>query len=187
MKFSRHPYIKGFLVAVSALMALSLTAIVSYDILCFLPYRQDMKQLLSDANSENRHPPQMIFRLIDASDENGAEITASVARNLLTRYKEASQYKMIAWHANYFLWSLLVHFHLSKKEQYAYYCLLSFNGKDYGANELSNRLFSKPLSKLNEQEAAMIVATLVFPSQSQNNQENIKRYRDLLLNKLLVR
>lgn len=184
MKLGKHQYLKFFLIAISAAIIFSLISIIGYDILCFQPHRQDMKQLLSEADSENQHPSQIVSRLIDISSRNGAAITASVARNLLTRYEKASQYKMIPWHINYFFWNLLTYLHLSKEEIYAYYCLLSFNGKDYGANELSSRLFGKPLSKLDEQEAAMIVAILVMPSQSPGNQENIKKYQDLLLNEL---
>jgi hypothetical protein len=187
LKFSRHKWIITASVATYTLIALLVISIVSYDILYFMPYRSDMKQLLSEANSENRHPPQIIFNLIDISNQNGMAVTASVARNLLTKYTKASQYRMIVWHANYLLWNWLVRVHLSKEELYAYYCLLSFNGKDYGANELSGRLFHKPLSKLNEQEAATVIATLIIPSQSKNNKKNIDIYKNFLLNKLSTR
>jgi|APLak6261663543_1056040.scaffolds.fasta_scaffold02266_3 hypothetical protein len=184
MKFGEYKWTKKALFVAGICITLSLVAMAGYDLLCFMPYRSDMKQLLSEADPENRHPPQIVSNLIDVSNQNGATVAASVAHKLLTRYTKASQHRMIIWHINYLLWNWLVYLHLSKEELYAYYCLLSFNGQDYGANELSNRLFDKPLSQLNEQEAATVVATLVFPSHSLHSKETIKKYQNDLLTKL---
>ncbi|MDD5273179.1 MAG: transglycosylase domain-containing protein [Methylovulum sp.] len=161
-----------------------LAALIGYDVLCFMPHRADMRELLSAADSENRHPPRIVTDLIYVASQNGTALATNVARHLLVRYTKAAHYKMMAWHVSFLLWDGLVRLHLSKEEQYAYYCLLSFNGKDYGVNELSTRLFAKPLSQLNEKEAVTVIATLASPSYFSNNQEALKDYQDQLLAEL---
>ncbi len=176
--------VKRFLGIAGICIIIPLAALVGYDLLYFMPHRADMRQLLSAADSENKHPPRIVTDLIYVADQNGTALAANVARHLLVRYTKAAHYKMMAWHVNFLLWDGLVRLHLSKEELYAYYCLLSFNGKDYGVNELSTRLFAKPLSQLKEKEAVTIIATLASPSYFSNNQEALKDYQDQLLAEL---
>lgn len=65
----------------------------------------------------------------------------------------------------------------------ALYSALSYNGVGYGLNDLSQRLFEKPLSALSEHEAATVVAVLAAPDIYLRDPIRLERRRDVLLSR----
>ena len=156
-----------------------------YDILYFNPYRAQIENLLTKANPEDRNPPNNISLLIKIAHKKSPSAATIVARNLLFKLTNTSKKNMLTWHLSYAMWALLVRLHLPDDRISALYCVLAYNGQDYGANELSNRLFLKPLSQLSDKESATLIAILWSPSDYlQHHNDFTNRLSDELLTQL---
>lgn len=152
-----------------------------YHVIIFLPYKSKIDEALTSANFEDREPPQNVRQLINSAHNTGRSLDGELARIILVKMLNQSPPKMLFWHIQYSLWSILIPLNLSESEKYGLYCALSYNGQDYGANELAIRLFSKPLSQLSDEEAAEVVTILWSPSLAQSPDKLKRRSHKLLL------
>ncbi|MBL0162513.1 MAG: transglycosylase domain-containing protein [Xanthomonadales bacterium] len=166
--------------AIAALLLLPVVAFFAYDVAVFQPRRTEIQALLDGAPPEDRNPPESIRRYILAAHAGGAPPSTHVARQLLI-HLDMSSNKGIGWHARLALWDRLVLLHLSQDNVLSLYSTLSYNGAGYGLSELSQRLFSKPLSALSESEAATVVAVLWAPSIFLRDERRLEERRDMLL------
>lgn len=169
------------LTAVAAVLLLAIIAFACYDAIVFQPRRAEIQALLQRAPAEDRDPPALIRRYILASHQADYPPTTAVARMLLARLDVSRDGGMPAWHARTALWDRLVWLHLSQDEILALYTTLSYNGSGHGLNQLSQRLYAKPLSALSEPEAATVVAILWSPSLYLSDRPRLDRRRDLLM------
>lgn len=135
----------------------------------FKSYGSRIHELLENSEPENINPPQQLKRFIEITHEKGASIESAVARKLLFRLDLSINQRMIEWHTKYFLWRIFVDAEFSQEEIYSLYCVLSFNGVDYGVERLAKRVFNKSLKALSEDEMAMVVSMLWSPSRYKND------------------
>ena len=173
--------------AVSLLFAtavlIPLLAFFAYDAIVFWPHRDQITAILERSDPQDRRPPPSIERYIStlhSGDRPLASVTSVVARQLHTTFLPARK-TMFNWHLRGVLWDRLISLHLSRNEVIGLYCTLSYNGEGQGMNALSERLFSKPLSDLSDQEAATVVAYISSPGFIGRNPERLATRRDKLL------
>jgi len=160
---------------------LAIGAFFAYDAFVFQPHRAEISEILSQAPPEDREPPPKIRRYISASHQTGSPPSVSVARILVVRFLPDDG--NIRWHSRNLLWDALVRLHFSQDEIVGLYSTLSYNGHGIGLSSLSNHLFSKPLSSLNDQEAATVVAYIRAPIFYANHPDLLASRRALLLSR----
>lgn len=143
-----------------------LVVVVVQQFIEFKSHEAQLHALLEKSEPENINPPQLLKRFIKLTHEKGTPLNSAVARKILARFGAKSGYRMIVWHPKYLMWSAFVDAEFSEDELYTLYCVLSFNGVDYGAEELAQRLFNKGLDALSEDEMAVVASILWSPSRS---------------------
>jgi hypothetical protein len=176
---------KALLLIVLVLLLVPFFIAGTYDAFVFQPHRNDIAQLLVEADTQDRNPPDIIHRLIYASHLGGSP-TTPVARGLLVRFlPEAKQHGgMLGWHFRFALWDVLVRLHLSHEEVIGLYSTLVYNGQGHGINALALRMYGKPLSQLSEEEAATVVAVSWAPMVYLKSPARLNKRRDLLLSRI---
>lgn len=162
MPFIRKITLCVFGVATALVMVL--TVVVGQQFIEFKSHEVQLHALLEDSE-----PPQLLRRYIKLTHEKGTSLSSVVAGTILARFGAKSGYRMIVWHPKYFMWSVFVDAQFSQDELYSLYCVLSFNGVDYGAEKLAQRMFNKGLNALSEDEMAAVAAILSSPSRYKNN------------------
>lgn len=140
-------------------------------------------ELLDKSDSENKNPPILLKNFIKIAHEKGAPIESVVAREILSALGLDSNNRMLGWHSKYFIWSVLVKVNFSDDEIYKYYCVLSFNGVDYGAENLAQRLFNKSISSLSEEEAATVASILWSPYKYEKNTPALEKQKNHLISR----
>jgi membrane carboxypeptidase/penicillin-binding protein len=140
-----------------------------------------MRSVLEKADPLDRSPPSKVHAYIQAQ-HGGALPSAVVARQLHSRW--LPRRGMLDWHVRSFLWERLVSLHLSQEEVLGLYASLAYNGQGQGMNSLSQRLFTKPLDALSDQEAAMLVAYTWAPDLYARHPERLRARTDLLLSRV---
>ena len=155
---------------------------VGYDVLVFQPRLPDIENILSNADPEDKNPPLKIQELIEVLHE-GSSSSQFATRNLLFRL-HLNQHSGLGWAGRFLMWSLLVDMHLPRAKIIALYATLAYNGENSGLNNLSKRLYAKPLSALSLTEAATVIAVLKSPSLYLQDNEKLVKYRNVLLARL---
>lgn len=150
-------------------------AFALYDVFYFMPHQAEIERLLSESDPEDKNPPEAFKLLIEVAHQNEVSPSAVVARELLSKLTPMHSQRALNWQLDFALWSLLVQLHTSKNQIYGLYCTLAYNGQGYGANKLSMRLFSRPLSELSDEEAATLVLVLKSPKQYQLQQNSLSQ------------
>jgi membrane peptidoglycan carboxypeptidase len=84
-------------------------------------------------------------------------------------------------HFQWLGWYVLVELFLDENEVYAIFCSMVYNGSGHGLNELSLRLFGRPLSELTLIEAAEVVVYIRGPSYYARRGERLDEAIDVLL------
>jgi hypothetical protein len=169
---------------VAALIVLPVFAFLAYDALVFWPHRDDIQEILVNADPLDRSPPPKIRAYLQAQHQD-ASPSVMVARQLHSRFLPHKG--MLRWHMQGVLWEQLVSLHLSQDETLGLYSTLVYNGRGYGLSALSNRMFAKPLSALSDQEAATVVAYTWGPSLYAHYPDRLQARRDLLLSRVRER
>ena len=159
-------------------------AIAAYDFIRFVPEKVALDEALLNSGHVNRKLPDMLPRLIDAANPKIGGIENLVARQMHARSTGCEGARSIQRHVEYLLWAYLLRLHVPRETIYLYYCMLAFNGLDYGADNLSVRLFSRHLDALEPSELATIVAILQVPSQYPGKISVIEGRRDELLKRV---
>jgi hypothetical protein len=173
--------LKGALLAVATVLLLPILAFFTYDALVFQPRQSAIQALLDQAPPEDRNPPALIRRYIQASHDSAISRNSYVARLLLLQFDDVRGKGTLRWHLSSALWAFLVSLHMSTDKVFALYSTLPYNGKDYGLSALSQRMYAKPLSALSETEAATVVAVLSGPSYYLREKGRLEQRRDTLL------
>jgi len=172
---------KVLIAIVCTLLLAPAVAFLIYDALVFWPHRDDMRAVLENADPLDRSPPSKIRTYI-RSQHDGALPSAVVARQLHSRW--LSRRGMLDWHVRSFLWERLVSLHLSREEVLGLYATLAYNGQGQGLASLSQRLFTKPLDLLSDEEAAMVVAYTWAPDLYAQHPERLRARTDILLSRV---
>lgn len=176
--------IKYLIFSCLVFISLFCSGILLYDALYFLPHRTEIAHLLSQSDPEDRNPSEILKPLIDASHQDTAPPSAEVARGLLNMLTPSTNQRALNWQIDFALWNFLVQLHIPKEQIYGLYCALAFNGLGHGANQLSKRIFSKPLSELSDEESASLILILRSPKQYRARQDSLNELRDQLLSRL---
>ena len=156
-----------------------------YDIINFQPRVLEIERLIKNAHSEDRSPPEIISQLVHISNQKEAGTSAAVARLLLFKFELTQNNGMPGgWHMRNLVWWGLVNVHYTNEEILSLYCLLIWNGENYGLNNLALREFNKPLSKLSVSEAATLVTITRAPSRFKNNPDELEIRKNMLLLKV---
>ncbi len=171
---------KVLIALVCTLMLSPAVAFLIYDALVFWPHRDHMRTVLENADPLDRSPPAKVRAYIRAQHD-GALPSAVVARQLHSRW--LPRRGMLDWHVRSFLWERLVSLHLSQDEVLGLYASLAYNGKGQGLNSLSQRLFTKPLDALSDEEAAMVVAFTWASDLYAQHPERLRARTDILLSR----
>lgn len=172
---------KALIAIVCTLLLAPAVAFLIYDALVFWPHRDDMQTVLKNADPLDRSPPSKIRTYI-RSQHDGALPSAVVARQLHSRW--IPRRGMLDWHVRSFLWERLVSLHLSQEEVLGLYATLAYNGQGQGMNSLSQRLFTKSLDALSDEEAAMVVAYTWAPDLYAQHPERLRVRTDILLSRV---
>ena len=176
--------LKGLTGILLALIIVPVFTFFAYDALVFQPMLPKIRTILADAATEDRTPPVIVRRLIEASYSKGSSPATSVTRILLlTVYSEKRVSNLRRIFREIILRSL-ISIHLNEEEVIGIYSSMSHNGTDYGLNNFSLREFGKPLSKLSAKEAATVVAMTWAPSYYRHNPARLAVRRDMLLAKV---
>jgi len=156
----------------------SIIAIGSH--IAFKLQESDIYALMDRSAPGNKNPPALLRQLVKISHSKGTSLESVVARKVLDGLQGENTERAIFWKVKYFIFSTLVKIEIPDEDIYGFYLALSFNGVNYGAEELSQRLFAKNLSSLSEEESAEIAVILWSPSQYEDATV-IKRRRDELV------
>ncbi|NIJ73858.1 MULTISPECIES: transglycosylase domain-containing protein [unclassified Xanthomonas] len=145
--------------ATALLILATLMAFAAYDALAVRPHLALIRDVLAHADPEESSPPQTIRGLIDANTRSPSR---HAARMVVSRvYPDLTQGQ---GHVRNALWSILLPMHFDRSQMYGLYCVLSYNGIDYGLSSFANRQFGKPLSQLSPMQAATTVAITHAPT-----------------------
>jgi membrane carboxypeptidase/penicillin-binding protein len=174
---------KVLIAIVCTLLLAPAVAFLIYDALVFWPHRDEMRAVLENADPLDRSPPSKVRAYI-RSQHDGALPSAVVARQLQSRWLPRKG--MLDWHVRSFLWERLVSLHLSQEEVLGLYATLAYNGQGQGQgmNSLSQRLFTKPLDALSDEDAAMVVAYTWAPELYAQHPERPRARTDILLSRV---
>lgn len=156
------------------------TSFFIYDALVFQPKYQEITQLIESAPLEDQAPPELVKKYLLLAEHNRS---ANYSTRLLVMQAYPTHSSTFVWHLRHVLWQLLIKLHLSMDEELRVISVFCCAGKDRGLSALSYRLFNRPLSALNESEAAELSVTLKAPSIYEKYSERRLQARDLLLEK----
>ena len=166
----------GFL---AVLVGLPLVVYAAYDLTQFQPRRSEISTILRQAAPQDRHPPEQVVRMLQASEQrNGPSVYA--ARLLGQELNAISpQGSMLGWHINSAIWWSLVRFHLSEEEQITAFLSLAPTGADRkGFTTTALALYQRQPAELSLAEVATIMALIRQPSAQG---ENLEQLRAMLL------
>lgn len=173
------PYLKFLVLIVAAMLVVPVFAFVAYDAFVVAPRVGDLRTILSNADPLDRSPPANIRLYIHALHSKGASPSELVAMRLHSRFLQRSG--VFRSHIEQFLWARLISLHLSEDEVLALYSTLAYNGEGTGLNALSRRMFAKPLSDLDDREAATLVAYTRAPGVYARDPASLSERRDRLI------
>lgn len=154
--------------------------IAIFDFRYIQPRLPAMHRILADASRENRHPPAVIRQLLTTT-HRGSSTSYQVYRLISYRIGDDGPRRFPWRQMKEILWSKLLQVHFDAEAIDALYCTLEYNGQDYGADQLAQRLYSKPLGQLSPEEAATVVAIFRAPRRMLDDQVSRERIRDHLL------
>lgn len=172
---------------VAALLVLSAVGgLALYDLRYFQPHMEEMRQLLADADPEDRVPAENVRALIAVEEGSPSSF---VARVLLSRFGTPRFAGNLNWHTRSAVWQMLLHVHFSETEIAGFCASMSGITEGDGLNQLAVTLFSKPLSQLTLTEAATVVVVSRSPGRFMrdgkiSNEEQLAGLRDYLLERL---
>lgn len=172
---------KKFALALSFLLALPLLMFAGYDAMVFRPRMPEIEKWISNASPEDRVLPPAVRQFVEIS--HGRNSPDSYVASLVLTKLHLDDKGGLGWAVRWALWRYLLKLHLSGEGMETLYGTLAYNGQDSGLNNLSVRLFAKPLSALGPAEAATVVAVIQSPSLYLSDRELLAQRRDLLLSK----
>ena len=150
----------------------------------FLPEKGNIDQIIASASFEDSHVSEDIRSLIKASVNTDQKPSWSVARLLVPKYRTNERGFVQSWQLQWAAWTALVDLVYGDDEVYTLFCASVYNGEGYGLNELSIRMFGKPLSTLSLDESAQVVAYTRAPNMYKNDIERLQAVKTLLLRKV---
>lgn len=177
--------LKQFIALSSTIIIFSVTShivfVVTKNLVEFKYNERKIIETLRKNDPGNMDPPLMLKEFVRISHEDGLPLESAVTRKILSKLGVAANEKSIVWQERYFIWTILVKSFLSDEDVYGLYCALSFNGVDYGAENLANRVFGKTLKELTQEEAASVAAILWSPSRYKRKGFTVSSQRDYLI------
>jgi membrane carboxypeptidase/penicillin-binding protein PbpC len=144
------------------------------------PVLNETQKVLAHADPEDRNPPPVVRRVIHARYASDFQIAAQVARQL-QMHLDVSPSRGTLDREFLELLTAYVCRGLSDDELIGLYATLAYNGVDHGMNNLSHRLFGKPLHEVSEEQAATIETILKGPSYYLGHPDRLEPARDRLL------
>jgi len=170
-----HRTLKAALLAIGCLFGIPLAAFLLWDAVAFRPHLPEINSILAQADHEDRTPPLIVRRLLDASVKGN--VSPQVGRGLCQRLDPKPGNR----HGTYALWALAVKLHFDRDERTALLATLAWNGTDYGLDRYARRTYGRSLSALTDREAAAVVAMTHAPSLYAHNPERLQRRAEYLL------
>lgn len=162
---------------ITLFMGLMSTILITwYDIVRFQPRRAEIANFLATANRSDRDPPDLLTQII-LVDYDHYRLAKYVARQLLFQFKDVGS-DGVGWHIRYAIWIQLVRFHYSEKEMVGLFSTLAEKDRVMGLENLSRKYFEKSVYQLNEDECAMLVASMRIPFLEK---DRLKKRADKLL------
>lgn len=176
--------VKAMVVAFAAgLVVLSLTTLV-YEASFEGNYDQILL-FIKKAHPEDRSPPKTIKDVINIYHKGWFHPkTAPIAKSLLIKFAIPAKQSFIPWKLRYFLWDLNIRIRFSEDEILGLYCASIYNGEEAGLNNLSLRLYLKPMSLLSTEEATRLFVIAIAPSVFLNHPEELERLKSKLIEKM---
>jgi hypothetical protein len=150
----------------------------------FLPVKSDIDQIIASAGYEDSNSPENIRSLIRASVNTDRKPSWVVARLLVPKYRTNDRGYVQNWQLQWAVWTALVDMVYDDGAVYALFCTLIYTGDGNGLNELSGRMFGKPLSGLTLDEAAQVIAFTRAPNIYKKDIARLQTVKLILLKKV---
>ena len=170
--------------AVFLILLIPIVCFLLYAGTVFLPVKGDIDKIVSSAAFEDSHSSKNIRSLIRASLNSDTKPSGFVARLLVLKFRTNERGFVQAWQLQWAAWAVLVDLVYDEDSVYTLFCALVYNGEGNGLNELSIRMFSKPLSSLTLDESAQVVAYTRAPNIYKKELERLHPIKSILLNKI---
>lgn len=164
-----------------ALLVLPFIGFGVYDFVAFQSRRESFEKLLSAAAPGESAPSPTLIRLIHISTHN--RTAAITARILIQDLKvPLTTHGMLGWHTTNALWRGLVALHMSDEEQVTLIASRSYMGNNrYGLSVEAKARFGRPLTELNLEEMATLVAISSAPSLYISSPERLNTRKEWLI------
>jgi len=176
--------LKWFLGAVILILLIPIVCFLFYAGTVFLPVKGDIDQIVSSAAFEDSNSSNNLRSLIRASLNSDTKPSWFVARLLVPKFRTNERGFVQAWQLQWAAWAVLVDFAYDEDAVYTLFCTLIYNGEGNGLNELSIRMFGKPLSSLTLDESAQVIAYTRAPNIYKKDLERLQTVKSILLNKV---
>ena len=156
----------------------------AYDFLYFQPRMTEIKSFITFASGEEKNLSVTATKLLEIEFRNKEYIYAS--KLILHKLNPAStRQNNLYQHFESAIWSGLIKFHLSIKEQQIIIATQSPMGNNIiGFSAAAEYLFNKKLTSLSAQELATIIALTRAPGAYSLSEDHLNRRRDFLLKEL---
>jgi hypothetical protein len=137
--------------------------LIAIDLSIYQPHRAQVQQVLANAASAEKHPPQSVLHVIKASHIN---VGALAARTLVRKFEVSPFHRgMLQWHALNLSWWLCTSLHLSEQEQLTVYLSLAPMGNGIeGFSNASTTIVGVPLGEVTPEQAATLLAVSKSPA-----------------------
>lgn len=143
-----------------------------------------MQPVVESASPEDRFPAAEVRRALRV-DRRGQGAQWFVARLVFFRFGPGSQpnygERPLRLAVRLMVWGQLLRWRYSDDELDALTCILAYNGRGHGLNQVAVDLFERPLSQLTVAEATEAVVVLRSPQRMRSDPERRKYATKMLL------
>lgn len=177
--------IRMIVVGIMGVMVGMLLAILIYNVFIFQQYYPDIQSYIQSAHPLEKSPPQALMNAaLLVEGKNG--IRNMISRKLLFQFGRNTQ-RMLTWHVEYALWSLLVGLYVPDNEEMTLWCSFLPYKHGMGINNSANFYYGRNIDQLRIEELMTLIVRSKAPFYFTQYPDELKKVTQKFLDRYISR